>query len=219
MDVRGKRGKRGNRAILLLVVGLAVIVAAAGAYVILQATATPEPAIVVLGGPSTAAGDSVTPARDRLADFTVIDPAQPAPQTAFTDESGRSLTLADFRGRAVLLNLWATWCAPCVEEMPALDRLQARLGGPDFAVVALSQDRQGAAVVKPFFADKALTHLTVYLDPKGALGSDLAVRGLPTSVLIDRQGRIVGRLEGPAAWDSPAGLALMQRAIGAAPAG
>lgn len=140
---------------------------------------------------------------------TVQDPA-PAPDLRFTDAEGRELTLADFKGRVVLLNLWATWCTPCVEEMPSLDRLQARLGGPDFEVVAISVDRQGASVVAPFYEKLGLKRLGVYLDRTSQSMRALGLRGLPTSLIIDRDGRIAGRLEGAAAWDSPAAEALIR---------
>ncbi|MBX6321024.1 MAG: TlpA family protein disulfide reductase [Rhodospirillaceae bacterium] len=157
------------------------------------------------------------PARKTPADFTVIDPAQPAPATPFSDESGRSLTLAAFRGRVVLLNLWATWCGPCVDEMPALDRLQAAVGGPDFTVVALSEDRQGISVIKPFYEKEAIGHLAIAVDDGGALARDLDVQGLPTSFLIDREGRLIGRLTGPADWDSAEWTALVKRAVAGQP--
>jgi thiol-disulfide isomerase/thioredoxin len=121
--------------------------------------------------------------------------------------------LSDFAGRVVLLNLWATWCAPCVREMPTLDRLQAELGGPDFEVVALSSDRAGAAAVEPFFRTHGLSRLGVYLDPQGEATRALGTRGLPTTVLIDREGREVGRLEGVAEWDSPEAKALIRAYI------
>jgi thiol-disulfide isomerase/thioredoxin len=133
-----------------------------------------------------------------------------APDLPFTSGDGKPLTLADFKGRVVLLNLWATWCGPCVEEMPALDRLQERLGGPDFAVVALSVDRQGRSLVEPFMEKLGLKHLAMYLDTTSALMRALKVRGLPTTVLLDRDGREVGRLEGAAAWDSPEAEALIR---------
>lgn len=132
------------------------------------------------------------------------------PEIGFTDAEGKALTLADFKGRVVLLNLWATWCAPCVEEMPSLDRLQARLGGQDFAVVALSVDRQGRSLVQPFVEKLGVRNLPIYLDTGSAAMRALKIRGLPTTVLIDRDGREVGRLEGAASWDSKDAEALLR---------
>jgi thiol-disulfide isomerase/thioredoxin len=132
----------------------------------------------------------------------------------FVDGAGAARSLAEWRGRVVLVNLWATWCAPCVEEMPALDRIAARLGGPDFDVVAISVDRQGAAVVAPFLGKLGLTRLAPYLDPSNAAVRVLGAPGLPVSVVLDREGRELGRVLGAAEWDSPAFEALLRRATG-----
>jgi thiol-disulfide isomerase/thioredoxin len=145
-----------------------------------------------------------------LPEFTPTEPPQPAPGTAFTDGEGRSLTIADFHGRVILLNLWATWCEPCVREMPSLDRLQAAMGGKDFTIVLVSQDRGGAHTVDPFYAKLGMKALKPYLDPKSALGQTFEVRGLPTSILIDRDGNEVGRLEGAEAWDGAKPQALIR---------
>jgi thiol-disulfide isomerase/thioredoxin len=142
--------------------------------------------------------------------YQALDPAQPAPDLAFTDAQGRPLTLKDFRGRVVLLNLWATWCAPCIEEMPSLDKLQARLGGPEFEVLALSLDRGGWNQVEPFARKLGLRHLSYYLDPPSSAMGALKPRGLPTTYLIDRDGRMVGKLEGAADWSSPAAQRLIE---------
>ena len=125
------------------------------------------------------------------------------PTAPFTGPQGNEITLADFRGKLVVLNFWATWCAPCLREMPSLDRLQGRLGGQDLEVVALSSDRAGAERVDPFFAKAGIVHLARYLDPRNKVARSLGVRRLPTTLLIDRRGRLMGRLEGAAEWDSP----------------
>jgi len=131
-----------------------------------------------------------------------------APPVSFADQSGKTATLADFRGDVVLVNLWATWCAPCIKEMPSLARLQAKLG--DLKVLAISEDRQAATVVPPFIQKNRIEGLAIYLDPKNDVDHALAVGGLPTSFLIDRDGRIVGELEGAAEWDSPAMVSLIE---------
>jgi thiol-disulfide isomerase/thioredoxin len=123
------------------------------------------------------------------------------PAFAFEDGAGRRRTLADFRGRYVLLNIWATWCVPCREEMPALARLQAKLGGPDFEVLALSIDTGGADAVKRFYQEIGVDALAVYVDSSLQVNSALRVVGVPTSVLLDRQGRELARHVGPAQWD------------------
>jgi thiol-disulfide isomerase/thioredoxin len=148
--------------------------------------------------------------RGALGPFAVNGKPTALPPLAFTDADGKPLSLDSFKGKLVLLNLWATWCGPCVEEMPSLDRLQAKLGGNDFAVVALATDKQGRALVEPFLAKLGVTHLRMYLDTSGAVNRALKTRGLPTTLLIDREGREIGRLEGAAAWDSDAAAAFLR---------
>jgi thiol-disulfide isomerase/thioredoxin len=145
-----------------------------------------------------------------LGQFTPLDPPRPAPELGFASRDGTQLRLADFRGRAVLVNLWATWCGPCVREMPSLDRLQARFGDR-LLVLAISQDRGGAHVVDPFLEKLALGHLAIFLDASSAAQQAFKVRGLPTSFLIDRDGRILGSLEGGAEWDAPDMVARLER--------
>jgi thiol-disulfide isomerase/thioredoxin len=143
-----------------------------------------------------------------LGQFTRLDPPRPAPEVNFTRRDGSPLRLADFHGHWVLINLWATWCAPCVREMPSLDQLQARLGNR-LTVLAISEDRGGPQIVDPFLERLGLKTLAIYLDPKGGAGQALKVRGLPTSVLIDGKGRIRAQLEGATEWTSPEILATL----------
>jgi thiol-disulfide isomerase/thioredoxin len=149
--------------------------------------------------------------------FELLPAPRPVPEIAFTTLAGEPTGLADFRGRIVLLNLWATWCGPCVEEMPSLERLQGKLGGDTFTVLALSSDRAGARVVEPFLEKLGLSALKPYLDPRGAATRALGVRGLPTTLLLDREGRELGRLEGAAQWDGPAALALLRHYLAPPP--
>ncbi|MFH1803780.1 MAG: TlpA disulfide reductase family protein [Pseudomonadota bacterium] len=121
----------------------------------------------------------------------------------FIETDGRERDLRDLEGTVLLVNLWATWCAPCIKEMPELDRLAAALDGQPFRVLALSQDRGGADVVAKFYADNAINHLDIVLDPRGATARAFGARGLPTSFIIDADGQVVGRLEGIAKWDDP----------------
>jgi thiol-disulfide isomerase/thioredoxin len=107
-----------------------------------------------------------------------------------------------FRGKVVVLNLWAAWCAPCIEEMPSLDRLAARLPAADFAVIAVSQDKTGAAAAGPAFRRLDLASLKLHLDPERKLSAELGVRGMPTTVIFDAEGRAVSYREGAAVWDS-----------------
>jgi len=154
---------------------------------------------------------STTPAQ-ALGQFIALDPRPPAPVLAFTTRAGGPKQLADFRGHLVLVNLWATWCVPCVEEMPALDRLQAKLGAA-LTVLAISEDRRGADLVEPFLAQHGIKNLGIYLDPKSAATDAFGVQGLPTSFLIDGDGRIIGKLEGAAKWDEGPMLSVMERYI------
>lgn len=132
--------------------------------------------------------------------------AQPraVPDVRFTDGKGQAVTLQGFRGKLVLLNVWATWCPPCRMEMPALDRLQKQLGGPDFEVVALSidQGQQSLYLIQEFYLQTGIQSLGVYMDTSGDASRDLGVSALPTTLLIDREGREIGRKIGPAEWDS-----------------
>ncbi len=150
-----------------------------------------------------------------MRNFTPADAMQPAPETSFRDRAGAARSLRDFRGRVALVNFWATWCGPCVREMPSLDRLQARLGGDRFAVVALSQDRKGWEAIDPFVARAGLERLAVFHDAKGKTARALGIRALPTSVLFGPDGREIGRLAGVAEWDSDEAAALMRHYLGA----
>ena len=123
---------------------------------------------------------------------------------AFTDGEGHPKRLASYRGKVILLNLWATWCPPCRKEMPALDRLQASFGGPNFEVIALSIDRDGLSAVRAFYLHTGIKQLRVYMDKSGQAMADLGVVAIPTTLLIDRNGDEIGRKVGPAEWDSPA---------------
>ena len=132
------------------------------------------------------------------------DAPKPMPELQFTDHDGKLLSLADFKGKIVLLNIWATWCGPCRKEMPALDRLQAQFGGPDFMVLPVSIDRKGFTVVDVFYVGIGIQHLAAYVAPTANHALDtLGIWGLPASLLLDAQGRELGKLEGPAEWDSP----------------
>lgn len=146
--------------------------------------------------------------------FAIHNPPKPLQDIQFADGDGRLRQLSEFRGKALLLNVWATWCPPCREEMPTLDRLQAELGGQDFEVMALSIDRAGMAVVTRFYDETGVKHLSKYIDSSGKAARELAAFGLPTTLLIDREGREVGRLIGPAEWDSPQMVSFIRSRLG-----
>jgi thiol-disulfide isomerase/thioredoxin len=145
-----------------------------------------------------------------LGEFTPVNPPRPAPELRFTSRDGEPRHLADFRGKVLLVNLWATWCGPCVREMPSLERLQAALGDR-LMVLAISEDRGGSHAVEPFIAEHALKRLAIYLDEDSAAQSAFHLRGLPTTFLVDANGRIRAMLEGGAEWDSPKIRALVER--------
>ena len=131
------------------------------------------------------------------------DTPRAMPDLRFQDGDGKPHALSDFRGKLVLLNLWATWCAPCREEMPALDRLEQTLGGPDFQVIALSLDSSGAATVRRFYDEIGIRKLAIFVDPSMEATGKLRTVGIPTTVLVDREGLERWRKTGPAEWDSP----------------
>jgi thiol-disulfide isomerase/thioredoxin len=141
----------------------------------------------------------------------LTDPPVAPPDGAFVDAQGTPHQVAAFRGRGMVVNFWATWCAPCVAEMPSLARLAAALAPHDIAVLPLSSDRGGVGVVEAWFRDHGITGLPVLLDPKGALARAWKARGIPTSVIIDRAGRDRARLEGAADWSSPDAIALIRK--------
>jgi thiol-disulfide isomerase/thioredoxin len=136
------------------------------------------------------------------------------PEIAFEDADDKALKLADYKGKVVLLNFWATWCAPCVKEMPSLDKLQAEMGKDKFLVVPLSLDGPSRPKVAPFYKDRNLANLGMYFDKGRKVQQALDVSVLPTSILIDGEGRELGRMVGEADWDQPEAVALMKAAVG-----
>lgn len=191
----------------------------ASRYGLISVSATAA-AVIIVGLVVTVAADSTgAPPSFKGASqsFTHARPPKPAPDIRFTDLAEKPLTLADFKGKVVLLNYWATWCAPCVEEMPSLERLQTRLGGAEFTIAAVSVDRQGLSIVEPFLGRIGLKQLPIYLDRSGTSMRAFGIRGLPTTMLIDREGNEVGRLEGMANWESPAAEALIRHYLGSGP--
>jgi thiol-disulfide isomerase/thioredoxin len=157
-------------------------------------------------------------ARGEVAAFQVAANPKPLPDLAFARPDGAAGGLADFRGRTVLLNLWATWCAPCRKEMPALDALQGELGGERFAVVAVNIDTRNLERPRQWLAENGITRLAYYADPKTATFQALRAAGkaigMPTTLLVDAKGCELGLLHGAAAWDSDDAKALIRAAMG-----
>jgi thiol-disulfide isomerase/thioredoxin len=173
-----------------------------------QSAASPATATDARGGLAAAA-------KGGMAAFVVKKDLVPVPAIQMVDGDGKPVSLSDWNGKIVLLNLWATWCAPCLKEMPSLDRLKSALGGDNFDVVAVSIDRGPQDKPKGFFAKAGIKSLRFLQDPSGRAFADLKTPGMPTTVLIDRKGRELGRLVGPAEWDEPDAQALIKAAIAA----
>lgn len=153
------------------------------------------------------------PGQGKLAAFVRKAVPEPVAEFPFLDADGKARTIRDWRGKVVLLNLWATWCWPCREEMPSLERLQKALGSDRFEVVAVSVDRTGLAGAKEFLGAMQVEALKVYADPTARAASQLKAIGMPSTLLIDAEGREIGRLIGPAEWDSADAKALIEAAL------
>jgi peroxiredoxin len=143
----------------------------------------------------------------------VSPPAAP-PAFSFTTQAGARRTLADYRGKGVVLNIWATWCPPCVAEMPALDALAPRAAALGIVVLPVSVDAQGLPAVRQFYRRHDIRSLPVLLSPDGDIARAFNVVGIPASFIIDRAGRIAAHLEGPAQWDTRAALATIEHLVG-----
>jgi thiol-disulfide isomerase/thioredoxin len=145
-------------------------------------------------------------ARGEVAAFAVADPSQRLPDLAFRDATGAERHLADWRGRTVLLNLWATWCVPCRKEMPALAALEGKLGGPSFEVVAVNIDTRDGDKPRAWLKEVGIDRLTYYADPTAKVFQDLKIvgraAGMPTTLLVDPAGCEIGTVAGPAEWAS-----------------
>lgn len=157
-------------------------------------------------------------AKGEVAGMQAVTQARPAPEIRFKGPDGAETGLSDLKGRLLLVNLWATWCAPCKAEMPALDRLQAELGSPDFTVVAINVDTRNLDKPPEWLKQAGIHALAFYADPGGrvlpAIQRDTQSPGLPTTMLIDPQGCTIGVMKGPAAWSSPDGLGLIRAVLG-----
>lgn len=136
------------------------------------------------------------------------------PQAVLLDAEDAPHALADWQGRWVLLNFWATWCPPCRHEMPGLDRIEAELGGNGFAVVPVATGRNPLPAIRRFYAEAGLAHLPVLRDPDQRLSREMGVFGLPVTVLVDPEGREVARLTGDAEWDGAAARAVLEAVLG-----
>ncbi|MBF9030756.1 redoxin family protein [Rhodobacterales bacterium HKCCE3408] len=170
---------------------------------------------LALGANAAAAqGLADIPREGDMRGMLVHDAPQEVSQAPFTDMDGGTHTLSDFAGQVVLLNFWATWCAPCREEMPALDTLQQEMGSDAFRVVTLATGRNPPQAVRRFFEEEGIEALPTFLDPQQQVAREMAIFGLPITVLIDAEGREVARMRGDADWASPEAMAFIAAAIG-----
>ena len=191
-------------------IGVATLAAGTvAALTLLRKPARPDIAtpIVAPGGPE----------RTALQPFTAMvpaDPPAPPPEISFLDENGHPHTLAEFAGAGLIVNLWATWCVPCIAEMPALQEMAKKLAGDNIRVLPLSSDRGGADVVRAFYTAHGIDALPIWLDPKSAVVLAWRAPGLPTTLVIDRQGREQGRLLGAVDWASDATLKAVRYLVG-----
>lgn len=145
---------------------------------------------------------------DGMNKLTLLEAPAPVPEAVFLDAEDGEHALADYRGKWVVLNFWATWCAPCKAEMPSLDRLQAAM--PELAVVPVASGRNDVAAIARFFEEAAIRNLPVLRDPKGLLARQMGIAALPVTVILNPDGEEVGRLIGDAAWDSEAAQTLLR---------
>ncbi len=223
-----------KRAVLIVVAGLAGAGAGlAGVYGIsgLTGNATgPQPSVSASGGNNTECRAAVETAkaaapfaRGEVAAVNVAKSPLKLPALSFQDAAGKAVSLADFKGRTVLLNLWATWCVPCRKEMPALDALEQKLGGPDFQVVAVNIDTRDAEKPKTFLKEIGVGKLAYYADPTAKTFQELKAIGrafgMPTTLLVDPAGCEIGTIAGPAEWASEDAIKLIEAAMKGAKAG
>jgi thiol-disulfide isomerase/thioredoxin len=209
------RSRKGPLALVAAVAGIGIV---AAVYGVVGASRN-------VGDPACKAALDVAKrveplARGEVAAVKPADEARRLPDLAFHDASGQPKTLADWHGRTVLLNLWATWCVPCRKEMPALNALQEKLGGPDFEVVAVNIDTRNLDKPKNWLQEAGVNHLTYYSDSNAKVFQDLKAVGkaigMPTTLLVDPNGCEIAALSGPAEWASEDGVKLVSAALGRA---
>lgn len=156
------------------------------------------------------AGRGSPPTDGQMQNFLIASSRLPGPTQTWGNGDGKTVTLADFRGKVVLVNFWASWCAPCLRELPSVNALQQELGSDQFEVVAINIDQQGKRVAEPFAQRLKLDALDLYLDPRGRISRGVGVQVMPTTILYDRAGFEIGRMEGPAEWNETDAKKLMQ---------
>jgi thiol-disulfide isomerase/thioredoxin len=209
------RSSPGRLRVLAIAAAAAMLAVLAGVYGIDRLRSNPDAAACAAA--VNTAGRIAPLARGEVAALAVSRKAFRLPDLAFKDAEGRARTLAQWRGRTVLLNLWATWCVPCRKEMPALDALENDLGGPHFEVVAVNIDTRDPEKPLAFLKEVGVTHLAYYADPSARTFQDLKLAGkafgMPTTLIVDPSGCEIGEMAGPAEWASADGLKLVSAAL------
>ena len=185
-----------------LIAALAVVLVVAGGAAMFLLRAGPEPAAPIApAAPTTGAPTDHFVAADPGLDFAAMAPLDPA---------GKPADRAAYRGKALLVNLWATWCAPCIKELPSLAELEKTMGGADFAVVTIALDEPDAAKVAPFLAQHGAANLPALIDTNRSIDKVMPVSALPTSLLVDKEGKVRAVFTGDAEWHCGAALAAVQ---------
>ncbi len=205
----GKTAGPGSAPRAIALTLLAALAGFAAVYVTLGGRDNARQATPSASRPTSGQASATTPASapeklntGEMAAFVFKKEPEALAEVSFMDGKGQPRSLKDWQGRVVLLNLWATWCAPCRKEMPALAALQKELGSATFEVVALAVDRAGADAAQKFLTSAKATDLALYIDPTARGATALKAAGMPTTLLLDREGREIGRLTGAAEWDS-----------------
>jgi thiol-disulfide isomerase/thioredoxin len=180
---------------------IAVVLAAVLITAITLLASNPEPVATVTAPAAVTAAPPAAPTEEETNHIEWREAPIPGPlETVFQDAKGADVTLASFKGKVMVVNFWATWCAPCVKEMPTLNALQAVMGSDKLQVIAISQDQKGAAVTAPFIAKNGWKNIGYYDEPKTRFQRDAQIRGLPTTIILNQKGEEVGRLEGVIDW-------------------
>ncbi len=203
--------------LIQIAAGAAILAAITGVYLFQGDGRKAGPDVTAAEAAATpaasAAGVTRSLATGALAAFLVKPERLPVADFAFQDDAGKPLKISDWKGRVVLINLWATWCAPCRKEMPDLAELQRQLGSEDFEVVAISVDRKGVEASSAFLKETGAENLKLYVEPTTGIVNALQAIGLPSTILVDRNGHEIGRLVGPANWAAPEAIALIKAAL------
>jgi thiol-disulfide isomerase/thioredoxin len=203
-----------GKLVLYILAGAFAAIAGFGSVTIGDFLSQPsQPSLASRSGGSSLTAASMQDGKGGMTKIVYAETPKVLPEITFQDNTGAMRSLADWKGKVVLVNLWATWCAPCKLEMPSLDRLQAQLGGGDFTVLPISLDRQGMDPPRKFLASNNLGNLPLLIDTSTSVAGKLDAIGLPATIILDREGREIARLLGPAEWDSPAAQDVVRAAI------